>query len=384
MRVQLVDPSSFTPPYDHALASALARAGADVELVCAAFPYGEVPAPEGYRLTHGFYGRVRGPAGSWRRRAGKLAWHVPDMLAQRRRASAADVVHFQWLDLQWLDRWLLPDRPRVMTAHDLLPREPRVGQAAAQRALYERMDAIVVHSDYGRAQLVERLGLEAQRVHVIRHGAFEHLARGAEDAPLPAELAAVRGPVVLFFGLLRPYKGIEVLLEAWRQLDRRQLGEPGGQARGGPLAELWIVGRPRMALGPLRATAPPGVRFVARYVSDRELAAYFRRADIVVLPYLATERFDFSGVLATALAFARPTVVSDIGGLGEVAAAGGARAVAPGDACALAGALAQLLGDPAARAALARGAAALAAGPYSWAEAAARTLDLYRRLSARE
>jgi glycosyltransferase involved in cell wall biosynthesis len=392
MRVQLVDPSSFTPPYDHALASALARAGAEVELIAGEFPYGSVPAPDGYRLTRGFYAHVRGPADSWRRRAGKLAWHVPEMLRLRRHAQRADVVHFQWLDVQWLDSWLLPARPRVLTAHDLLPREPRPGQTAAQRALYERMDAIVVHSDYGARRLIDGLGLAPERVHVIHHGAFEHLALAGDDPDLPAELAAadVRVPVVLFFGLLRPYKGIEVLLEAWRELfaaarrgERTGAGPAAGR-RGEEIgAELWIVGRPRMELESLRAAAPPGVRLVARYVSDRELAACFRRADVVVLPYLSTERFDFSGVMATALAFAKPIVVSDIGGLGEVARAGGALAVVPGDARALAGALEGLLSDGAARAALSARARALAAGPYSWREAAARTLELYRQLTAR-
>jgi glycosyltransferase involved in cell wall biosynthesis len=365
LRVQVVDPSAFTVAYDHALCAALARSGVDVELITSQFAYGEAPAPDGYQLRECFYRRARGPAGSRRRRAAKLAWHVPEMLAYRRRAAAADVVHFQWLDVQWLDRLLLPRRPLVLTAHDLLPREPRPGQVAAQRRLYEAVDAVVVHTEYGRRQLVGRLGLDPGKVHVIRHGAFEHLTRQPAGAPLPPELAGARGSVALFFGLLRPYKGIDVLLDAWRRV------------RSG---ELWIVGRPRMALAPPRAALPARVRLVPRFVSDAELAACFRRADVVVLPYARTERLDFSGVLATALAFAKPVIVSDIGGLGEVAREGAARLVPPGDAHALGQALAELLADPEARARLAAGAAALAAGPYSWRAAAERTRELYRSL----
>jgi glycosyltransferase involved in cell wall biosynthesis len=177
----------------------------------------------------------------------------------------------------------------------------------------------------------------------------------------------VKGPVVLFFGLLRPYKGVDVLLDAWRGLDG---------------AELWIVGRPRMPFAPLRSKAPPGVRFVPRFVSDAELPAYFRRADVVVLPYVRTERLDFSGVLATALAFGRATVASDIGGFSEVACAGGLRLVEPGEPDELRVALEELIGDPAARDRLAAGARAAAAGPYSWDQAALKTLDLYRQLLA--
>jgi glycosyltransferase involved in cell wall biosynthesis len=366
MRVHIVDPSAFTPPYDHALAAALGRAGAGVELITSRFPYGSVPEPDGYVVRELFYRRARGAAGSRRRRLEKLAEHVPDMLRYRRAAAATDVVHFQWLDVQWLDPWLLPDRPLVLTAHDLLPREPRPGQARAQRRLYDAVDAVVAHSEYGRRQLVDAAAVDPAKVHVIHHGAFAHLACPPAELPLPEALAAVPGPVVLFFGLLRPYKGLTTLLEAWR-------GMPAG-------AELWIVGRPRMALEPLRSAAPPGVRFVPEYVPDAQLPAFFRRADLVVLPYSGTERFDQSGVLATALAFAKPSVLSDIGGFSEFAATGAARLVAPGDSAALGDALRSILGDPGERERLGAAAAAAAAGAYSWDATAAATLALYRSL----
>ena len=367
IRVQIADPPAYTPPYDRALCAALARAGANVELVTSAFAYGDVPPAEGYRVSERFYRRAVGAPASRRRRLSKLAAHVPDMLAYRRAATAeADVVHFQWLTVPWLDGALLPDRPLVLTAHDLLPREPRPGQVAAQRRLLARMDAIVVHSAYGRDRLVHGAGVPADKVTVIPHGAFDGLA-GLVPAPLPAELDGAGGPVVLFFGLLRPYKGVETLLQAW----------PGV---GG--AELWIVGRPRMDIGALRAQARPGVRFVPRFVPDAELAALFARADLVVLPYTRTERFDQSGVLATALAFGKATIVTDIGGFGEVAATGAARLVPTSDPAALHDALVELIGDPDARAGLAAAARAAAAGPYSWDRAAAETLRLYARLRA--
>jgi glycosyltransferase involved in cell wall biosynthesis len=365
MRVDIVDPSAFTPPYDHALCAALARAGADVQLVTSRFAYGDASALPGYRISEPFYRFARGGPGSWQRRALKAVEHVPDMLGYRR-AVAADVVHFQWLAMQWIDGYLLPHRrPVILTAHDLLPREPRLGQAQAQRRLYERVSALVVHSHYGRRQLVDRLGVDAAKVHVIHHGAFDHLAR-LPAVPLARELAAVEEPVVLFFGLLRPYKGVETLLEAWQ-------GVPG--------AQLWVVGRPRgVQVERLRQRAGPSVRFVPRFVSDTELPAFFRRADVVVLPYERTERFDHSGVLATALAFGRPILVSDVGGFSEVAEQGAAQLVAPDDADALRAALVSLLADPAARQRLAAGALAAARGPYSWAAAAEATMSLYRSL----
>lgn len=372
MRIDLVDPSAFTPPYDRALAAALARAGQDVRLVTSRFAYGDVPAAEGYTVDERFYRRAgkvgagwAGP-GSRSRFAAKLAEHVPEMVAYRRAAAAADVVHFQWLTVQPLDVHLLPRaRPTVLTAHDVLPREPRAGQLRAQRRLYERVDHVVVHSEHGRARLTGELGLDPARVTVIPHGAFTHLA--ALDARLPPELPEPPPgtPVVALTGLLRPYKGLDVLLGAWRRF--------GAQ----PPGELWIVGMPRMPL-PAVSTLPPGVRLVPRFVTDAELAGVLRRADIVTLPY---REIDQSGVLYAALGLGRPLLLTDVGGFGEIAAAGAAELVAPGDPAALHTALEALLADPDRRATLALAATHAAQTTYAWDAIAQRHLALYGMLT---
>jgi glycosyltransferase involved in cell wall biosynthesis len=383
MRVHVVDPSAFTPPYDHALARALGEAGAEVELFTSRFSYGPVPVPCGYTRHEFFYrlshrrarGRSRSPVGL----ALKLAEHVPDMLRYRRVATQADVVHFQWLTVQPVDVHLLPPArrrggavrrrpPVVLTAHDVLPREPRPGQLAAQRRLYERVDAVVVHSAHGRRRLTDALGVDPRRVHVIPHGALAP-RMGAAPGPngdpataLPDDLARVDVPVALFFGLLRPYKGLDVLLEAWRGIEG---------------AELWVVGMPRMDIEPLRAGAPAGVRFVSRFVPDDEAAAFFHRADLVVLPY---REIDQSGVALTALGAGAPLVLTDVGGFPELADSGAARLVKPGDAAALHRVLRDLLADPTARREMSRHARAAAAGPYAWEAIARSTLELYRGL----
>ena len=366
VRVQIVDPSAFSPPYDHSLSAALARAGADVELVTSRFLYGPVPAGEGYAVNELFYRRTaeRGLSAPGRRFV-KLAEHVPDMLRLRRHVGSADVVHYQWLAVEPLDFALLPPkRPRLLTAHNVLFHEPRPGQATVRRRILRAMDAVVVHSRHG-AEGAERLGADPSRVHVIPHGAFDYLTRQPDEPPLPDDLAAVEGPVVLFFGLIRNYKGVDVLLRAFERVEG---------------AELWVVGMPRIDMAPLRALASDRVRFVERFVTDPEIPAYFRRADLVVLPY---REIDQSGVLYTALAFGKPLVLSAVGGFVEVAERhGAARLVPPGDEEALAAAIAELLGDDDARARLADAAARAAAGPYSWDAIAQRTLTLYRELGA--
>jgi glycosyltransferase involved in cell wall biosynthesis len=366
LKVQLVDPSAFTPPYDRALAAALARAGTEVGLLTSRFLYGAVPPAEGYRVDERFYRRsaARGldaPA----RVPFKALEHVPDMLRFRRDADA-DLVHYQWLTVPTLDVHLLPkQRPRVMTAHYILPPQPGRRQVRGAHRVFDSMDAVVAHSEHGAARLRDEVGLDPGKVRVIPHGAFDYLTRLPEEKPLPPELEGADGPVILCFGLLRPYKGIEVLLEAFRRVEG---------------AELWIVGNPRMDVAPLRrlaAQAPGRVRFLTRFVEDAEIPAIFRSADLVALPYLDAEH---SGVLYTALAFGKPLLLSAVGGFPEVAATGAARLVPPGDTAALATALADLTADPGARADLATAATRAATGPFSWDEVARRTLELYREL----
>jgi glycosyltransferase involved in cell wall biosynthesis len=412
MRVDVIDPSAYTPPYDHALCTALGAAGAEVQLLTSRFPYGPVQAPDGYVRRELFYRRAHaGIAAGERSRRGvarKLAEHLPGMLRCRRVVAQADIAHFQWLPIQQLDAHLLPrhkgpiGRPRLLiTAHDVLPREPRRGQLRGQRKLYARFDAIVVHSQHGADRLTGELGIAPEKVNVIRHGAFAHLAAlpvgpppfgpppfgpppfgPPPFGPPPFGRQAGRGAgaarVVLFFGLLRPYKGLDVLLEAWRRLraDERES------------AQLWIAGMPRMSLAAAglpdldtaagrRAAAEARIHVAPRFITDSELPAYFARADLVVLPY---REIDQSGVLFTALAFGRPLLLSAVGGFPELAATGAARLVPPGDPDALANELARLLGDPDGLQRMASAARAAAEGPYSWAAIAKEHLRLYERL----
>ena len=176
MRVHVVDPSAFTPPYDDELCRSLAVADAEVELYTSRFR-AEVAPAAGYARHEFFYRGSRLVGDAPARRLVKLAEHVPDMLRYRRAARAADVVHFQWLTVPQVDGRLLPrDRPLVLTAHDIRSREPRPGQRTAERSVFRHFDAVVVHSQRGRERLVDELGVDEARVHVILHGSFVHLS----------------------------------------------------------------------------------------------------------------------------------------------------------------------------------------------------------------
>lgn len=330
-----------------------------MSLFTSPFAYGPPAAAHGFLAREAFYRRSSRIHDARLRRIAKAFEHVPDMLGYRRAAASADVVHFQWLALQQLDLHLLPrGRPLVLTAHDVLPREGSAARRSAQRRLYERVDAVVAHSEHSRRRLVDDLGIASDSVHVIPHGPLRPW-QGQPEAALP--LPATERPVVLFFGLLRPYKGLDLLMEAWRGITD---------------AELWVVGMPR-GVEISRLAAPEGVRFLPRFVSDGEMHALMRHAAMLVAPYREIEQ---SGAVFTALGAGLPVVLSDVGGFPELAPTGAVELFPTGDADALRAAIVGLLSDPDRLKTMARAAAMLEQGELSWARIAERTLALYRAL----
>jgi glycosyltransferase involved in cell wall biosynthesis len=345
VRIQLADPPAFTPWYDHELAAALARRGADVELATSRFRFGELPAPEGYRRSERFY-----PLSSrlFRRSRLRLPLKAVEHLDVVRRLSQAtpDVLHVQWLALPQLDARLRFRVPAVFTAHDLLPRRTASRQDLWQRLL-AKFDRVVVHSERGRHVLGE-LGVDAR---VIPHPVYPSAATRADD-----------GRTLLSLGVIRPYKGLPDAIEATQRLDG---------------AQLLVAGDPAMPLDGLRTAER--VEWRLGYLSDAELDRALSEATVAVFPYRA--ELDQSGALLQALGAGVPAVVYDVAGLGEpVRAYGAGRVVPAGDVDALTAAVRELLDDADALAA-ARAGADRARAELTWDAAAAAHLELYRELA---
>jgi glycosyltransferase involved in cell wall biosynthesis len=332
VRVVLADPPAFTPPYDDALAAALARAGADVQLVTSRFRFGEVPAAEGYERRELFYPLSSRLFGRSRLRLPLKALEHPLGLA-RLAATSADVVHLQWLAVPELDVRLLRHRaPLVLTAHDLLPRRT-AGRHGLWRRLFARFERVVVHSERGRATLAA-FGVATEKLRVIPHPVWPSDPERSDD-----------GRTVLALGLVRPYKQLEHAREAVARL---------------PGASLRVAGD---------ANA-----FLPETEIDRALA----ESTLAVFPYRA--ELDQSGALLRALGAGLPAVVYDVGGLAEpVEAFGAGRVVAPDDVDGLTAAVAELLDDRDALAE-ARAGALRARDVLTWDACAQAHLELYREL----
>jgi glycosyltransferase involved in cell wall biosynthesis len=234
-------------------------------------------------------------------------------------------------------------------------------------------DAIICHSDVVRARLAAEFGMPESKVAVIPHGPFFY------DMPVAScgsALSAFDLPrdirIVLWQGIIFPYKGIDLLLSAWQQVESRV-----------PDALLVIAGTgaPEL-LAAIRAQAAQldlnRVRMEFRFVSAEELVALYRRADIVVYPYRAITT---SGALATGLALGKSIVASDLPVFRELLTHGeNALLVPPFDTGALAEALANLLEDDVLRDKLAERVGAMRFGDESWLSIAEKTTAVYQRL----
>jgi glycosyltransferase involved in cell wall biosynthesis len=262
-----------------------------------------------------------------------------------------DVLHVQWLGAPELDRWLFRPRcPAVLTAHDILPRRT-AAKTGLWRTLFDRFERIVVHSERGRARLVD-FGVPAEKLRVISHPVFRSDVVRADD-----------GRTALCLGLIRPYKGTEDAVEAVLQVDG---------------ARLLVAGDPRVPLEGLQETAGERAEWRLGFLPDSEILRAVSEATVGLFPYRA--EIDLSGALLQTLGAGVPAIVYDVGGLGELVGHYGAGAVVPpGDVESMAAELRRLLGDSEALAA-ARAGAERAREELTWEKSAQAHLELYREL----
>jgi len=369
LSLALIDPSGYSRPYDHELARALAGRGHRVTLWTAGFIHGEAPAPDGYEVCQLFYRHANRVGGRLRQPA-KAAEHVLDLGRLRRRllARRPDVVHVQWSVLRPVERpfYRMLERaglPVVFTAHDPLPNAGGAGRRRSFAATARGFRRVIVHSDWGRRALIGACGVEPARIRVIPHGELAYL----RDQPAAAVPVPGGGPLVALPGIIRPYKGADVLLAAWPRVRERV-----------PEARLAIAGRPMMDISALAADQP-GVTLVPRFLSDPELSALLDAADVVALPYRS---IDNSGVVFAALALGCAVVMSDVGGFRELHDRDGVGELVPaGDASTLADAVAEVLADPDRRDRLRAASRAARDGRFAWPAIAADTEAVYREVT---
>ncbi|MSS71987.1 MAG: glycosyltransferase [Candidatus Latescibacteria bacterium] len=375
MKVLLIEPGGWGGicHYTYNLAQALCRTGMEVALVTDR-DYELRDLPRSFRLIdtlqvrEGYWRSIRAIAGVWQQMRPDLI-HVQATLSARR-------------DWAWFPACNLLDIPILVTAHNVLPhdREEReaFGMVFAHSVIYRAADAIIVHGEANRRDLLNRFSVPEDRVSVIPHGDYTFAGGCVGKAEARSRLGL--GPedrVVLCFGTIRPYKGIHHLIPAFGQVFRAI-----------PQARLLIAGQP-IGVDPQdiertidAAGVRDAVRLDARYIPFQDIPVYFSAADLVVLPYVSVYQ---SGALQLAYAHARPVVVTATGALPESVDEGvNGRVVLPGDPDGLARAMIDLLSLPVGTLSeMGRHSRRLAEQRHAWADVAQKTAEVYRKVCGR-
>jgi len=288
---------------------------------------------------------------------------------RRIREFAPDVIHYQGAHL-WFDLALpfLRRYPLVFTVHDF---QPHPGDRLSQKTplwvemfARRRADELIVHSQFLRDLVVRNLRGTAEKISVIPH------IQIGED--LPPSTNKEEEHLILFFGRIWEYKGLEFLIRA----------EPLITARV-PDARILIAGQGEDFSRYTRMMVHPD-RFIVRneFISEDLAADYFQRASVVVLPYIEASQ---SGVIPLAYSAAKPVVATTVGGLPEIVEDGRTGyLVAPRDAAQLADAVTRLLLDPSLRRQMGKNGKSKLHAECSSEIIARKTMEVYQRTTPRE
>lgn len=321
------------------------------------------------------------------RRLGKLLEGGLNLTALTLRAlrRPPEVLHVQFLPLLRsrapMDLWFVRFCRRrgskiVLTVHDLLPHDTGEEHLSVYQRLYAEMDALICHSAHIRARLEDEFAVPPEKISVIPHGPFFYdLAQSDLGATRQALGLAEGQQMVLWQGIIFPYKGVDLLLAAWKQVE----------ARSGSLTLVVLgTGNPAL-LASLETQAQQlglrRVQFHFRFCSTEELVAAYRAASVVVYPYRAITT---SGALATGLALERAIVASDLPVFRELLTDDvNALLVKPADPDALASALLRVVQEPRLSERLRGNVADMRFGEQSWTKIAADTEQVYDQVLGR-
>ena len=380
LKIAVIDAWLFSPDYDWALVDALRGLGHEVRL-CTSGPcsHGESSATEALAshtldpLTLSLLPWLSEPPAAWC----KALLHPAVMrtLVRALRDWGPDVIHFQWTPFPLCDQWFLPAlrriAPIVCTVHDVVPFNGNPTSALQKVGAVDILrdfDAVVAHTRRSSQYLASLLP-GSQKVCQIAHGLLHAgaVSGGPSSATDPTSGNKL---VILFFGKIKPYKGLDTLIRAVSLLPARLHCRVG----------LRIVGKPYMDTHALKALAESlrvthMIDFQFRFVASDQIPAMLQSASVIVLPY---REVDASGVLMTALAAGRPIVATKVGAMAELLTHGqDALLVQAGDAAGLAGALTQVLEDDGIRLSLSEGARRLQASIPTWPDIGRETVALY-------
>jgi len=355
--------------YAHCLCSALQNAGEPVRLLTHARNYALESLPKSYEVVKifqgdGFFSDWKRLYAAWKKQPNEII-HFQSLLSTRR----------DWL-MFWFARHFSPRTKLILTSHNVLPHEVLPGEKKAYRLLYKTVAGLIVHSEASRNALRSLMGPNFKTpVTVIPHGHYGELVK-SEGLTRTAALKVLDLSdmcYIVFFGAIRPYKGVDILLRAIAGLsewphDLKVL-----------IAGHLMAGVTEEELYRLRDELGIHERVILKleYLPESLIPAIFAIADMIVLPY---RKIDQSGVLMTALAAGRPVLCTPVGGFPEVVNSDIGFLAEDSSVSSLTETLAQAIRQRQSWADMGAEALRKAGLHYSWNNIAKKTLKFYKKL----
>lgn len=308
-----------------------------------------------------------------------ITWYNPLSWIMEGLFTKGRLLHAQWWSPPLVFIYLticlfykLRRRPVVITVHNILQHEERILFKPLTRILFRLGDHFIVHSAANKEKLISYYHIPGERVTVIPHGPLEFQGGKEMNCDKARHLLGLgqQDRVILVFGAIRPYKGVDIALRAFAKVlqeipDARLIIS-------GKLWEAWDRYEEIIRKKDLSAF----VKKHLHYINADEVAKYFIASDLVILPYRPFEAQ--SGVGATSVAFRKPMIVTDTGGLPELVL-DQANVVPPGDIEALSGRIIYCLSNQPVLKNMTEQ-ADIIAEKISWERAAKKTLSVYERL----
>lgn len=290
------------------------------------------------------------------------------------------VAHFQFFRRERVESFFLlflrlAGIRLVYTAHNILPHESSRIDRFLKYIVYKSSHGIIVHSDFIKRALLDAFQLAPEKVHVVPHGNFDHYL--PETSLSKAEARAELGlepddQVLLFFGYIREYKGLDFLLEAFDIAARKNKRLKLVIAGMPHTKELEKSSREYIE----KSEARDRIIFHARFIPHEDIKYYFVGADLVVLPY---KHIYHSGIIHLAYSYGKAVLATNVGDFSETIVQNKSGYIAHENTPeAFADDLLKLAEDENALEDMGKFARNLSSSKYSWLDIGRQTVEVYK------
>ncbi len=309
----------------------------------------------------------------------RLTWYNPATWLREGFFSKADLLHAQWWSLPLFPIYFLicigfklRGKPVVLTVHNVHSHEKSGLFDLLSGLLFKLSDHVIVHSETNRMQMIQHYAIPEERVTAIPHGPLDfHTLKNVSREKARQEMnMKPEEKVILLFGAIRPYKGIDTAISAFDQV-RKEIPE----ARLVIAGKLWGKWTPYSEMIKNRKLEQY-IHTTLQYIPSEMVSFFFNAADLVILPY---HHFDSqSGVGSIAVSFRKPMIVTNTGGLPDLVE-NPRNIVPPNDPGALAREIIRSLNTPG-RLNEMKAEAEVVAEKIAWPALAKKTLAVYKRI----